>query len=171
MGARDHRAADRLSLTYTTPALERDVEVTGWPTVEFHASSSAVDTDWVVTLCDVHPSGYSQILRQNVLRARYREGDERPVLLTPGSVYRYRIEMYPVSNLFLKGHRIRLAFTSSSFPKWYPNGNTGRELDQDAPPVIATNVLFHSAEHPSRLILPIVKSSSTSDRPEGHRQR
>lgn len=164
MGARDHRPADRLSLTYTTPPLEQDTEVTGLPKVEFYGASSAVDTDWVVTISDVHPNGYSQVLRQNILRARYREGDEKPVLLTPGKAQRYSIEIYPISNLFKKGHRIRLAITSSSFPKWYPNGNTGKEIDDDAPPVVARNTVFHDRDHPSRLILPIVPSAEPSSR-------
>jgi hypothetical protein len=164
MGARDHRPADRLSLTFTTSPLERDMEVTGLPKVEFHASSSAVDTDWVVTISDVHPNGYSQVLRQNILRARYREGDARPVLMTPGTVYPFTIEMYPISNLFKKGHRIRLALTSSSFPKWYPNGNTGKEIDEDWPVVVATNTIYHDRERPSRLVLPIIPAAREGTR-------
>ena len=77
VAARDHRPAERRSLTYTTPPLEKDLEVTGFPVIEFYASSSAVDTDWVVAITDVYPDGYSQILRQNILRARYRGGDEQ----------------------------------------------------------------------------------------------
>ena len=159
-GARDHRPADRRSLTFTTPALEEDVEVTGLPTVEFYAASSAVDTDWVVALTDVHPDGYSQTLRQNILRARYREGDEAPVLMTPGEVYKFVIEMYPVSNLFKAGHRIRLTVSSSSFPKWYPNGNTGREMDEDMPVIVAENTIYHDAERPSKVILPIIPAGA-----------
>jgi putative CocE/NonD family hydrolase len=162
MGARDHRTADRLSLTYTTPPLDQDTEVTGLPRVQLYAASDAVDTDWVVTITDVHPDGYSQVLRQNILRARYREGDERPVLMEPGTIYRFEIEMYPVSNLFKAGHRIRLSVTSSSFPKWYPNGNTGREIDEDAPPVVARNTIYHDAEHPSSVILPIIPGGPTA---------
>ena len=156
MGARDNRPADRRSLTFTTPVLEEDTEVTGMPTVELWASSSAVDTDWTVTITDVHPDGYSQTLRQNILRARYREGDEAPVLMTPGEVYKFTIQMYPISNLFKAGHRIRMTVSSSSFPKWLPNGNTGREMDEDMPVVIANNTIYHDAEHPSKVILPII---------------
>lgn len=155
-GAQDHRPADRVSLTYTTPPLEADLEVTGFPRVELYASSSAVDTDWVVTVNDVHPSGYSQHLRQALLRARYREGDEKPVLMQPGEVYLFTIELPPFSNLFKKGHRLRLTVTSSSFPKWYPNGNTGKELDEDRPGIIATNTIYRDTDHPSRLILPVI---------------
>jgi putative CocE/NonD family hydrolase len=155
-GARDHRPAEKLSLTYTTAPLHADTEVTGRPKVELFASSSAVDTDWVVTISDVHPDGYSQFLRQNILRARYREGDRKPVLMEPGKVYRFAIDMYPISNVFKAGHRIRLTVASSSFPKWYPNGNTGREINEDFPPVVATNRIFHDREYPSRIALPFI---------------
>ena len=155
-GAQDHRPADRRSLTYTTEALEEDIEVTGFSRVELFASSSAVDTDWVVTLIDVHPSGFAQHLRQTLLRARYRNGDEAPVLMAPGTIYPFTIAIHPTSNLFKKGHRIRLTVTSSSFPKWYPNGNTGREMLDDRPGVIATNTIYHDDEHPSRLIVPVI---------------
>ena len=162
-GARDHRPADRRSLTYTTEVLSDAVEVTGLPKLEFYASSSAVDTDWVVTITDVHPSGYSQTLRQNVLRARHREGHEKPVLMEPENVYRFEIEMYPISNVFLEGHRIRITLTSSSFPKWYPNGNTGKETDEDRPGIVATNTIYHDRERPSKVTLPIIPRGATTN--------
>lgn len=162
-GARDHRPAGRRSLTYTTAPLETAVEVTGLPSIEFYASSSAVDTDWVVTITDVHPDGYSQTLRQNILRARYREGDEKPVLMNPGEIYPFEIEMYPISNLFLEGHRIRIVLSSSSFPKWYPNGNTGKEIDEDFPGVVAKNTIYHDREHPSKAVLPVIPRGSSTN--------
>lgn len=155
-GAQDHSPSDRLSLTYTTMPLEEDLEVTGFPRVELFASSSAVDTDWVVTLIDVYPSGFALHLRQSLLRARYRDGDEAPKLMEPGTVYPFTIEMPPISNLFKKGHRIRLTVTSSSFPKWFPNGNTGKEMLEDRPGIIATNSIYHDRSHPSRLIVPVI---------------
>jgi hypothetical protein len=161
-GAQDHRPADRLSLTYTTPPLEDAVEVTGSPRVELFASSSAKDTDWVVTVIDVHPSGYAQHLRQVLARARYREGDEKAVLMEPGKVYRFVLGVHPFSNQFKKGHRIRLTVTSSSFPKWYPNGNTGRELEEDRPGVVAQNAVYHEERYPSRLVLPVIPLSPRS---------
>ena len=124
--------------------------------VEFFGASSAVDTDWVVTVSVVHESGYSQTLRQMIQRARYREGDEAPVLLEPGAIVPYTIELYPMSNVFLTGQRIRLTVTSSSFPKWYPNGNTGKEMMEDRPGLVATNTIYHDADHPSKLILPVI---------------
>ena len=155
-GAQDHRPADRVGLTYTSEPLDAPLEVTGIVRVEFFAASSAVDTDWVVTMNAVHESGYSQLLRQMIQRARYREGDEAPVLLTPGEIVPYTVELYPMSNVFLPGQRIRLTVTSSSFPKWYPNGNTGREMMEDRPGVVATNTIYHDAEHPSKVVLPVI---------------
>ena len=162
-GARDHRPAGKRSLTYTTSALTSPVEVTGLPKLEFYASSSAVDTDWVVTITDVQPDGCSQTLRQNILRARYREGDEAPVFMKRGEIYPFGIEMYPISNLFLQGHRIRIVLSSSSFPKWYPNGNTGKEMDEDFPGVVAKNSIYHDREHPSKLVLPVIPRGATTN--------
>ncbi|MEX2570951.1 MAG: CocE/NonD family hydrolase [Gemmatimonadota bacterium] len=159
-GARDHRPADRLSLTFTTPPLQEDTEITGLPIVEFYASSSAVDTDWVVAISDVHPSGYSQILRQNLLRASHRDGHEEPRPLNPGEIEAYRMELYPISNLFGEGHRIRVTITSSSFPKWFPNGNQFETDDRDSTGVVATNTIFFDRDRPSRITLPIIPPSS-----------
>ncbi len=144
-------------------ALTSPVEVTGLPKLEFYASSSAVDTDWVVTITDVQPDGCSQTLRQNILRARYREGDEAPVFMKRGEIYPFGIEMYPISNLFLQGHRIRIVLSSSSFPKWYPNGNTGKEMDEDFPGVVAKNSIYHDREHPSKLVLPVIPRGATTN--------
>jgi putative CocE/NonD family hydrolase len=124
--------------------------------VEFDASSTAVDTDWVVSISDVRPDGYAQILRENLLRARSRDGAERTSLMTPGKIYHFSIQMFPISNVFMKGHRVRLSVTSSSFPKWLPNGNTGKENDQDTPGVVATNTIYHDRQHPAKIILPII---------------
>ncbi len=160
-GARDHRPADRLSLTYTTDPLADDTEITGVPRVELFASSSAFDTDWVVTISDVRADGYAQVLRQNLLRASFRGGFEKRILLKPDSVYSYTIGMYPISNVFMKGHRIRITVTSSSFPKWYPNGNTGKPMDEEGPGVVATNTVFHDVGRASRVVLPIVPAGSS----------
>jgi len=78
------------------------------------------------------------------------------VLLTPGGIVPYTGGLYPMSNVFLPGQRIRLTVTSSSFPKWYPNGNTGREMMEDRPGVVATNTIYHDAEHPSKVVLPVI---------------
>ena len=97
-----------------------------------------------------------ELAGQNLLRARFRDGFEKPVLMQPGQIYPFAIEMFPISNVFKKGHRIRVTVSSSSFPKWYPNGNTGREMDDETAFVVATNTIYHDAAHPSRIVLPVV---------------
>ncbi len=76
--------------------------------------------------------------------------------MTPGQPHRFRIEMFPIANVFKEGHRIRIAIQSSSFPKWYPNQNTGRELYEEVPGVVATNTIYHDRERPARLTLPVI---------------
>ena len=155
-GARDHRPAGLKSLTFTTAPLEEDLEVSGTSTLELYASSTADDTDFVATLIDVHPNGYSQILRQNILRASRRESLENPTAIEPGKVYKLTIPTYPISNLFLRGHRQRLTVSSSSFPKWMPNHNKFMLDNEKAPWVTATNTIYHNAERPSVLTVPVI---------------
>jgi uncharacterized protein len=128
--------------------------------VKLWASSSALDTDFVARLVDVHPNGYAQNLTDGIIRARYRNvaKGEAPSLIEPGKVYLYEIDLWATSNLFKKGHRIRLDITSSNFPRWDRNPNTGRNPgeDQAADVVIARQTIYHDAEHPSSVILPII---------------
>src|SRR5262249_31312232 len=114
-------------LVYTTPPLEQDVEVTGPITVHLWASSSAVDTDFVARLVDVYPNGYAQNLTDGIIRARYRNfaSGEAPSLIEPGHAYEYEIDLWATSNVFKQGHSIRLDVTSSNFPRWDRNPNTG----------------------------------------------
>ncbi|HWP85216.1 MAG TPA: CocE/NonD family hydrolase, partial [Terriglobia bacterium] len=156
MGARDHRPADQRSLTFTSAELTEDLEVAGPSTVELYASSSSDDTDFVVTLIDVHPNGYSQILRQNILRASRRESLENPAPIVPGRIYKFTIPIYPVGNVFLKGHRIRLTVSSSSFPRWLVNHNKFSIDNEKAPWTTARNTVYHDAQRPSVLILPVI---------------
>ncbi len=121
-----------------------------------YASSSTDDTDFVVTLIDVHPDGYSQILRQNILRASRRESLERPSEIVPGRVYMYTIPIYPVGNVFQKDHRLRLTVSSSSFPRWLPNHNKFMLDNEQAPWTTAINTIYHDAPRPSVLILPVL---------------
>jgi putative CocE/NonD family hydrolase len=148
-------------LVYTSAALERPLEVTGPLTVVLYAASSAPDTDFLAKLSDVGPDGFSRILAEGVIRARYREGYERPVALEVDRVYRYAIDLVATSNLFLAGHRIRLAITSSSFPRFDRNPNTGRALGEDGPEDLraATQRVLHDADHASHIVLPIVPRS------------
>lgn len=145
-------------LVYSTPVLEQDIEVTGPITVHLWAVSSAPDTDFVARLVDVHPNGYAQNLTDGIIRARYRNfgHGEAPSLIEPGKAYEYEIDLWATSNLFKKGHRIRLDITSSNFPRWDRNPNTGHAFGEDSELVIAHQTILHDAEHPSYITLPIV---------------
>jgi putative CocE/NonD family hydrolase len=142
-------------LVYSTPPLDRDVEVTGPIVVKLYAASSAPDTDFVARLVDVYPDGYAQNLTDGIIRARYRSGST-PELLEPGQVYAYTIDCWATGNLFRAGHRIRLDVTSSSFPRWDRNPNTGGPLASERETRPATQTILHDASHPSHVILPII---------------
>lgn len=145
-------------LVYSTAPLERAVEVTGPIKVHLWAISSAPDTDFVARLVDVHPDGYAQNLTDGIIRARYRnfEHGEQPSLIESGRAYEYEIDLWSTSNLFKQGHRIRLDITSSSFPRWDRNPNTGHDFGADSELVVAKQTILHDAEHPSYVLLPII---------------
>ncbi len=157
-GPRDQRPVEARDdvLVYSTPALAQDLEVTGPVTLELFASSSAVDTDFLAKLVDVWPDGFAQNLTEGIIRARYRESPERPVLMNPSQTYKFRIDMWATSNVFRKGHRLRLEISSSNFPRFDRNLNSGEDATSGRKFLSATNVIYHDAEHPSALILPIV---------------
>jgi uncharacterized protein len=145
-------------LVYSTPELEHDIEITGPIVVHIWAISSAPDTDFVARLVDVHPDGYARNLTDGIIRARYRDlqkGDE-PSLIEPGKVYEYVIDLWATSNLFLRGHRIRLDITSSNFPRWDRNPNTGHAFGVDSEVAVAHQTILHDAEHPSYILLPVI---------------
>ena len=123
-------------------------------------ATTARDTDFVVKLCDVEPDGVSRILAEGILRARFREGYDSPRLVEPDAVLDYAIDLVATSNVFLAGHRIRVAVTSSSFPRFDRNPNTGRPLGTDRPEdlVAARQTVFHDAARPSHIVLPVVAS-------------
>jgi len=149
-------------LVFQTPALEKDVEVTGPLTVKLWASSSARDTDFTVKLIDVHPpntdypDGFAQNISDSIIRGRYRNSREQAELLEPGEVYEFEIVMYPTSNVFGKGHRIRLDVSSSNFPRFDVNPNTGGPLGRDRRVVVAENAIYHDPERTSHVVLPII---------------
>ncbi len=149
-------------LVYTTPVLEQDIEVTGPILVHLWATSSTPDTDFVARLVDVHPDGYAQNLTDGIIRARYRNfaHGEAPSLIEPGKAYEYEIDLWATSNVFKAGHRIRLDVTSSNFPRWDRNPNTGHDLGADAELVVAHQTILHDREHPSHVVLPIVPAAS-----------
>ena len=159
-GPFDQRATEGREdvLVYTTPVLEQDVEVTGPILVHLWAASSAPDTDFVARLVDVHPSGYAQNLTDGIIRARYRHFSrgEAPSLIEPGKAYGYEIDLWATSNVFKAGHRIRLDVTSSNFPRWDRNPNTGHGFGADAELTVAHQTILHDSGHPSYVTLPIV---------------
>jgi len=145
-------------LVYSSAPLERALEVTGPLSFVLWAATSAVDTDFVAKLCDVAPDGFSRILAEGVLRARYRQGFDEPRAIAADAVYRYEIDLVATSNVFLPGHRIRLLVTSSSFPRFDRNANTGRPvgIDRAEQLTVATQTIFHDRERASHLVLPVV---------------
>ncbi len=158
-GPRDQKDVETRSdvLVYSTPPLDDDLEVTGPVTLDLFAKSSTVDTDFTAKLVDVGPNGFAQNLTEGILRARFREstvGEPKPI--TPGQVYEYRIDMWSSSNVFLKGHRIRLEVSSSTFPRFDRNLNTGKSAADDSSFATATNTVLHDPEHPGALVLPVV---------------
>ena len=158
-GVYDQRPADERCLTYTSPPLERELEVTGPVVAVLYGLSSAPDTDWVVRLEDIHPDGYSRNLCDGILRARYRNSFERPELLTPGQVYRFEVDLWATSNLFLPGHRVRVVVTSSCFPRFDRNLNTGGPINREAAGQVAINTVMHDEFRPSHIILPVIERS------------
>jgi hypothetical protein len=121
-----------------------------------YVSSSAKDTDFVAKLVDVYPDGTAYNLQEGILRARYREGFERKVWMKAGEIYEIRINLHATSNYFAPGHRIRLEVTSSNFPRYERNLNTGGNNYDETEWVIAKNLIHHDAEHSSHVILPVV---------------
>jgi len=144
-------------LSYTTEPLPADLEVTGPVTLRLWAASSARDTDFVGRLVDVYPDGRAINITEGVVRARYRRGaGARPELIEPGAVMEYTIDLQVTSNVFLKGHAIRLEVTSSNFPLWDRNLNTGENPNTSSTMQIARQAIWHDAAHPSHLVLPVI---------------
>jgi hypothetical protein len=144
-------------LVYSTAALDKDVEVTGQVKLILYAKSSAVDTDFTGKLVDVGPDGFARDVTEGILRARYRESTLGAAkLLKPGEVERYEIDLWSTSNVFLKGHTIRLEVSSSNFPRFDRNLNTGQSAAMSAKMARATNSVLHDDAHASVLMLPVV---------------
>ena len=161
-GAFDQRDVEERDdvLVYSTPRLEADVEITGPINVVLYAATNAVDTDFTAKLVDVSPCGRAVNLTDGIIRARYRNSTEGAELLTPNEVYRYEIDLWATSNVFLEGHRIRVEISSSNFPRFDRNPNTGKPAASQADFVPATQSILHDEAHPSHLQLPVVATSS-----------
>ncbi|MGQ4386531.1 CocE/NonD family hydrolase [Streptomyces sp. SAS_270] len=151
-------------LCFATPVLDEAVEVTGPVSLTLFVSSSAVDTDFTAKLVDVFPDGKAINLCDGILRARYRGGLATEVLMEPGKVYEVTVDMTGTSNVFLPGHRIRVDVSSSNFPRYDRNTNTGgviaREGEEQMIP--AVNHIHHGPNHPSRLVLPVIDRKDQS---------
>ncbi len=181
-GILDQRPLEQRSdvLVFTTPALDEPVEATGRIRVRLWASSSCTDTDFTAKLTDVYPDGRSLLVLDGIVRARYRESLREPVLMTPGAVYAFDIDLWSTSLIFNKGHRIRVAISSSNAPRFRPNPNTGDAFDgitiqpqwrkslrnpklmaeskinpfQFKRCVVAKNTIHFDKDHPSHIVLP-----------------
>jgi len=157
-------------LVFQTPPLDRDVEVTGRLVVKFWTSSSATDTDFTAKLVDVYPpngpfpAGVDLNVADSIVRARYRDSLEHAALMKPGEIYQFTIEMYPTSLVFGRGHRIRLDISSSNFPRFDVNPNTGEPLNDNRRSAVAENTLYHDAQHPSHILLPVIPAGGASER-------
>jgi putative CocE/NonD family hydrolase len=143
-------------LMFSTAPLEKDLEVTGFISLDVYASTSAIDTDFTALLADVDESGYARFLTDGVVRARYRDGTERPEEVVPGKVYKYTIDLWATSNLFKKGHRLRLYISSSNFPRFNRNPNTGESMLGASRMVDARQTVYHDGKYSSALILPVI---------------
>jgi putative CocE/NonD family hydrolase len=163
VGALDQRANwDRDDvLVFETPVLEQDTEVTGPIHATLFAATDGVDTDFIVRLIDVEPDGTAWNLCDGIIRTRFRKGIyDPPELLEPGEVFKYEIELLPTSNVFFKGHRIAVHVTSSSFPMYDRNLNTGHKVGMDTEMRVANQTVFHDQDRASHITLPIVRNRS-----------
>ena len=144
-------------LVYTSAPLEADIDLIGDVTVSLHAASTAVDTDFTAKLCRVDPDGESVNLKQGIVRARFRESRSAPSPIEPGRVYEYRIDLGPLGARIPAGYRLRLDVSSSDFPHWDSNLNTGGALGREGPEaaVVATQTVLHDRLRPSRITLPV----------------
>ncbi len=143
-------------LVYTGAVLDEDLEVTGPVTMVLYAASTAPDTDFTAKLVDVHPDGRAFNLCDGILRARYRKGPEAAEALTPGAVEKYEIDLWVTSNLFKAGHQVRVEISSSNFPRFDRNPNSGLPFGTDTELHPATQTVYHTAQHPSHILLPVI---------------
>ncbi len=145
---------------FSSPPLDEALEATGPVSVILYARSTAPDTDFTAKLVDVFTDGTAVNLSNGIQRASFRASLTDPTPITPGQIYRYEINVWPTSNLFAKGHRIRLEISSSDYPQFAPNPNTGAPFGTTADTKVATQTILHDADHPSALILPVIPAGA-----------
>jgi uncharacterized protein len=165
-GPWDQRAAERRDdvLVFTSAGLTEAVEVTGPITMKLYASTSAKDTDWTAKLVDVSPDGFARNVQDGILRARYRDAiGKQGTLIEPGKIYEYTIDMWATSNTFLPGHRIRLEVSSSNFPRFDRNLNTGEDPATGTRMTVAKQTVYHSTDYPSHVVLPVIPKDTRTN--------
>jgi putative CocE/NonD family hydrolase len=145
-------------LVYTTEPLENGTEVTGSIETTLYVSSDTKDTDFTIKLIDVYPDGTAYNLDETIQRVRYREGYDKEVFMEDGKVYKVDLTPMSTSNYFKKGHRIRVEISSSNFPRFARNLNTGGNNYDESEGVVANNKVHHSRQYPSQIRLPIIKN-------------
>lgn len=143
-------------LVYTTPVLEQGLEITGPLQAVLYVSSSVNDTDFTGKLVDVHPDGKAYNIHEGILRARYRQGYDKKVWMKPGEIYELQIDLQATSNYFGAGHRVRLEVSSSNFPRFERNLNTGGNNYDETKWKVAENGVHHNKAHRSHLLLPVI---------------
>jgi uncharacterized protein len=157
-GPDDYRKVEEREdvLVFTSEPISEDTEVCGPIRVKIYAGSSTPDTDFMAKLIDVWPNGFAQRLTDGMVRARFRDGMDKPSLIEPGRVYAYDLDLWNTCQLYQKGHRIRIEISSSAFPKYDRNLNTGEALGKTTSMKVAEQKIYHDREHPSHVVLPIV---------------
>jgi hypothetical protein len=158
-GPWDQRSVERRDdvLVYTTQPVTKTTEITGPVKMELYAASSAKDTDFTAKLVDVRPDGYAQNIQSGIVRARFRDGAGKTgQLIDPGKVYAYTIDMWATSYALLPGHRLRLEVSSSDFPRFDRNLNSGGDPNTDTHMTVARQTIFHSSRYPSHVVLPLI---------------
>jgi hypothetical protein len=158
-GPDDYRPVERRDdvLVYSTAPLTEPLEVCGPLKVQLHAASSARDTDWTAKVLDVHADGFAQRLNDGIVRARYRKSMAETSFPEPGRVESYDIDAWSTCALLGKGHRLRLEISSSAFPKFDRNMNTGGPIGKETMGIVAEQTVYHDRERPSRVVIPVVK--------------
>jgi putative CocE/NonD family hydrolase len=157
-GPADQRPNESRSdvLVFSTPPLTEETEVTGFVSVDLYAATSAVDTDFTALLVDVDTNGYARFLTDGIVRARYRDGMVASSAVDPGKVYKYHIDLWATGNVFKAGHRIRLYVSSSNFPRFNRNLNTGEKIAGASRSANAHQTIYHDRQNSSALILPLI---------------
>ncbi len=158
-GPRDQRPLEQREdvLVYTSDFLEKPIAIAGPVKMKLHAATDGPDTDWMIKLVDVHPNGFAMPISEGILRAKFREGLDKMKLLTPDQVYEYEIELTGTANVFKPGHRIRVDITSSNFPQFDRNPNTGEPLGSSTKTRVARQTIHHGGPRASQIILPVVR--------------